>query len=103
MKYLKNNWTLFLATLFIIFSLILISQCSAPDKKDPKWRYEIRGYVIYQGQKREAIWFTDTIEFGDNYLRYVNSDSSEVIIPAPYVLIDHKYDSIKRNNRHPFD
>ena len=31
---------------------------------------------------------------GDNYCRYQNSDGTEVVIPSPYILIDHKYDRV---------
>jgi hypothetical protein len=98
MEKIKNNWTLILASLFLIFSIVLISQCRPPKQKQTEWRYEIHGYVIHNGKPHDAIWYTDTIEFGDNYLRYVNSDSSEVIIPSPYVLIDHKFNKIIRDS-----
>lgn len=102
MEHLKNNWTIFLASIFIVLSLLLVSQCHAPQKKQPEWRYEVHGYVIYKGEKRDAIWFTDTLEFGENYLRYENSDGSEVIIPSPYVLIDHKYNKVIKDTTSAF-
>jgi len=97
MEHIKNNWTILLAIIFIVFSLILISQCETPNQKKSEWRYEVHGYVIYQGKPHDAIWYTDTIEIGDNYLRYQNSDGTEVVIPSPYILIDHKYDNVIRD------
>ena len=81
--------------LHITLSLLLLTNCQS--KKEPDWRYEVRGYVNYKGQQHEAIWYTDTIELGDNYATYHNSDGSQVIIPAPFVLIDHKYDKITKD------
>lgn len=90
---LNNQWTFLLVALVAVFSLIVFHNCEPPKNKYSKWRYEIRGKVIHQGKPHDAIWYTDTIELGDNYVRYQNSDGSEVVIPAPYVLIDHKYDN----------
>lgn len=92
-----KNWTILLAIIFIVFSLILISQCEAPKKKHSEWRYEVHGYVLHNGKPHEAIWFSDTLEIGENYLRYENSDGTEVVIPSPYILIDHKYDKVIRD------
>jgi hypothetical protein len=80
----------------LLSSLLLLTNCQSKTK-EPDWRYEIRGYVIQRGQQHEAIWYTDTIELGDNYATYHNSDGSQVIIPAPFVLIDHKYDKITKD------
>jgi hypothetical protein len=102
MKNLKSKWSLLLAIFFIIFSFILISQCEAPNKKQPEWRYEVHGYVIHKGKSHTAIWFSDTIEIGENYLRYENSDGSEVIIPSPYVLIDYKYNKVIKDTTSAF-
>ena len=102
MENIKSKWSLILAIFFIALSFIIISQCEAPKNKHSEWRYEIHGYVIHQGKPHDAIWFTDTIEVGENYLRYVNSDSSEVIIPSPYVLIDHKYDKVIKDTTPAF-
>lgn len=99
MNHLKNIWSTLLLVLSIIFFLIIINSCVRPEQH---WRYEIRGYVIYNGTKHKATWFTDTIEIGDNYLRYENTDGSEVVIPAPFILIDHKYDKVKKNYENPF-
>lgn len=77
----------------IILTTLLILSCQQ-SKKEPTWRYEIKGYVDYKGEKHEAIWFTDTIELGENYATYRNSDGSQVVIPAPFILIDHKYDKV---------
>ena len=86
-------------TLALLLSLLLslfLTNCQSKTK-EPDWRYEVRGYVNYKGQQHEAIWYTDTIELGDNYATYYNSDGSQVIIPAPFVLIDHKYDKITKD------
>lgn len=96
---LKNKWSLLLLVFFVFFFLILLSKCKEVNKK---WRYEVRGYVQYKGKPHDAIWFTDTLEIGDNFVSYKNSDGSEVVIPAPYVIIDHKYDKVDSNNRNPF-
>lgn len=77
----------------IILTTLLILSCQQ-SKKETTWRYEIKGYVIHNGQQHEAIWFTDTIELGENYATYRNSDGSQVVIPAPFILIDHKYDKV---------
>lgn len=100
MKLSNNKFTIVLLALTLVFCLLLMSQCK-PENKVTKWRYEIHGYVMYKGKPHEAIWFTDTLEFGDNYLRYENTDGTEVVIPSPFVLIDHKYDSTVENFRHP--
>lgn len=92
-----KSWTLILLTTISLLGLILTNNLYSKKEK-PDWRYEINGYVIHEGKQHPAIWYTDTIEIGDNYLRYQNSDGTEVIIPAPYVLIDHKYETIKKNN-----
>lgn len=103
MSIFNNKWTAVIAGLFLVFFIMLISQCApSTDDKSPEFRYEVRGYVNYKGQKHEAIWYTDTIEIGDNYLRYENSDGSEVVIPSPFILIDHKYDSKQINDSDPF-
>lgn len=78
-------------SLVTILSLLLITSC-VQKQKEPTWRYEIKGYVIHKGLRHEAVWYTDTIELGDNYATYQNSDGSQVVIPAPFILIDHKYD-----------
>ncbi len=93
-KFFTNTWTLL--ALSIISLLILVKTCSLyqKPKKHSDWRYEIHGYVMHQGRPHEAIWYTDTIEIGENYATYFNSDGSQVVIPAPYVLIDYKYDTI---------
>ena len=83
-------------TLSLLLSSLLLTNCQSKTKQ-PDWRYEVRGYVNYKGQPHEAIWYTDTIELGDNYATYHNSDGSQVIIPAPFVLIDHKYDKITKD------
>ena len=80
----------------LLSSLLLLTNCQSKTK-EPDWRYEVRGYVIHNGKPHEAIWYTDTIEIGDNYATYHNSDGSQVIIPAPFVLIDHKYDKITKD------
>ena len=80
----------------IILTTLLILSCQQ-SKKEPTWRYEIKGYVNYKGEKHEAIWFTDTIELGENYATYRNSDGSQVVIPAPFILIDHKYDKVVKD------
>ena len=99
MKILKiNKWHL-LTSAIILISLILIVNYT---ESKESWRYEIRGYVNNNGQQHEAVWYTDSIQYGDNYLRYENSDGTEVIIPAPFVLIDFKYDSIEINNKNGF-
>lgn len=94
-KVFINQWALLLVAVLSLF-LIIIFHNKAP-KNYSKWRYEIRGQVIHQGKPHDAIWYTDTIEIGDNYCKYKNSDGSEVVIPAPYVLIDHKYDRVKKD------
>ena len=80
----------------LLSSLLLLTNCQSKTK-ETDWRYEVRGYVIHNGKPHEAIWYTDTIEIGDNYATYHNSDGSQVIIPAPFVLIDHKYDKITKD------
>lgn len=102
MNYLKNKWTLFLAVFFLILSIILISNCEAPKQKHSEWRYEVHGYVIHNGKQHPAVWFSDTLEIGDNYLRYENSDGTEVVITSPYVLIDHKYDKTIKDSKPAF-
>lgn len=102
MENLKNKWSLVLAGLLLVFSLILISQCESPKKKHSEWRYEVHGYVIHKGKQHPAIWFSDTLEIGENYLRYENSDGSEVVIPSPYILIDHKYDKVIKDTNPAF-
>lgn len=102
MKLITNKWTILLAGIFIVFSLMIMTQCSTHSSKSPKWRYEIKGHVIYKGEKHKAVWFTDSLELGDNYVSYKNSDGSEVVIPAPFILIDHKYDAVDTNNSDPF-
>jgi hypothetical protein len=85
-------------TLTLLLSLLLsllLTNCQS--KKEPDWRYEIRGYVTHNGKQHDAIWYTDTIELGDNYATYYNSDGSQVIIPSPFVLIDHKWDKITKD------
>jgi hypothetical protein len=89
---MKHTLTLLLS---LLLSLIL-TNCQSKTK-EPDWRYEIRGQVFHKGQWHDAIWYTDTIELGDNYATYYNSDGSQVIIPAPFVLIDHKYDKITKD------
>lgn len=96
MNYLKNKWTLFIIVFFLIFSLILITNCES-NKRRTNYRYEIRGYVIHNGKQHDAIWLTDTLEIGDNFLKYHNSDGTEVVIPSPYILIDHGYDKVIRD------
>jgi hypothetical protein len=100
---LKNNWTFVLIGLVSVFFLImLISKLNKP-KDHTRWRYEIHGYVMYKGKPHDATWFTDTLEFGDNFVKYENSDGTQVVIPSPFILIDHKYDKIKENHKRPFD
>ena len=97
----KQSWILFV--IFMTISVFLVTQCKPADRNTtPEWRYEVHGYVLHNGQKHDAIWYTDTIEIGENYLRYENSDGTEVVIPSPYVLIDHKYDTKKTQNTDPF-
>jgi hypothetical protein len=74
---------------------LLLTNCQS--KKEPDWRYEIKGQVFHKGQWHDAIWYTDTIELGDNYATYQNSDGSRVIIPAPFILIDHKFDKVTKD------
>ena len=97
MNLLKNKWSLVLFGILIIFSL-LVTQCK--NKRD--WRYEVHGWVMYKGQPHKAIWKTDTIEVGENYLRYENTDGTEVVIPAPYVLIDYQYDKVIKDTTSAF-
>jgi len=104
MNMLKNKWILLLTGFFIFFSLIIISRCNNVPEPHSEWRYEIHGYVKHKDKQHKAIWYTDTIEIGENYLRYENSDGTEVVIPPPFVLIDHKYEkSIEKYNNHTFD
>lgn len=77
----------------IILTTLLILSCQQ-SKKETTWRYEIKGYVHHKGEKHKAVWFTDSIELGENYATYRNSDGSQVVIPAPFILIDHKYDKV---------
>jgi hypothetical protein len=100
--YLNNKWTLLIAITSVILLIITNRLYQKPNKPHSEWRYEVRGFVNYKGQLRDAIWYSDTIEVGENYLRYENSDGSEVIIPAPYVLIDHKYDLVKKDTTSAF-
>jgi hypothetical protein len=102
MNYLRNNWTFILVILFLTFSVILISKCETPKQKHSEWRYEVHGYVIHNGKPHDAIWFSDTIEIGENYLRYENTDGTEVVIPSPYVLIDHQYDKVIKDTTPAF-
>lgn len=90
----NNQWTFLLIAFVAVFSLIIFNNCEPPENQYSKWRYEIRGKVIHKGKPHDAIWYTDTIEMGDNYCRYQNSDGTEVVIPAPYIIIDHKYDKV---------
>lgn len=101
MDNLKNKWTFVLFGFFIVFSLIIMSRCSRVESKS-EWRYEIHGYVLHKGQPHDAIWYTDSIEIGENYVSYQNSDGTEVVIPSPFVLIDHKYDKVDTNVSNPF-
>lgn len=80
----------------IILTTLLILSCQQ-SKKETTWRYEIKGYVNYKGEKHKAVWFTDSIELGENYATYRNSDGSQVVIPAPFILIDHKYDKVVKD------
>jgi hypothetical protein len=98
MKYIKNKSTLLLAIFFLSLSIILITKCSRPKRKHSEWRYEVHGYVIHNGKPHKAIWYTDTIEIGENYLRYENTDGTEVVIPSPYVLIDYKYNKVIKDS-----
>lgn len=102
MNYIKNNKNIILLTIILFFSLYLIHTGESTKKRHSKWRYEIHGYVSHNGKKNPAIWFSDTIEIGENYIRYKNSDSSEVVIPSPYVLIDHKYDKVVKDTASTF-
>lgn len=79
--------------LIILSTILLILSCQQSEK-DFTWRYEIKGYVNYKGEKHEAVWLTDTIELYENYVTYRNSDGSRVVITSPFVLIDHKYDKV---------
>ncbi len=97
MKYLKVN-LLFL--LMLTISMFFITNCKRVRTQD--MRYEIHGYINYGGEIRKAIWYTDTIELGENYATYTNSDGSQVVIPAPFVLIDHKYDSLTKKTKPAF-
>lgn len=99
---LKNKWSFVLLTLFLVFSLILISQCQSSTSQK-KWRYEIKGFVNYKGKKHPAIWYTDTVEYGDNYVMYSNSDGTEVVIPAPYILKDYEKGIIKEDTSPAFE
>jgi hypothetical protein len=89
--------TLMILIAFISIFLIVIN--TPHKKRELRWRYEIKGFVIYKGKQHPAIWYTDTIEVGDNYAKYQNSDGTEVVIPAPFILIDHKFDKQISNNK----
>jgi hypothetical protein len=70
---MKHTLTLLISSLLLS---LLLTNCQS--KKEPDWRYEIKGHVLHKGQWHEAIWYTDTIEIGDNYVSYRNSDGTEV-------------------------
>jgi len=89
---MKHTLTLLISSLLLS---LLLTNCQS--KKEPDWRYEIKGHVLHKGQWHEAIWYTDTIEIGDNYVSYHNSDGTEVVIPSPFILIDHKWDKVTEN------
>ena len=93
-EFLNNKWTILLIVLAVVFSLIVLHNIKTSKSKYSKWRYEIRGKVLHNGKPHDAIWYTDTIEMGDNYVKYENSDGTEVIIPSPYILVDRKYDNL---------
>lgn len=104
MNILTNKWSYVLLTFFIVFSLMILSNCETTnDKTQYEWRYEIHGQVrLGDGTSHEAIWYTDTIEIGDNFVSYKNSDGSEVVIAAPYTLIDHKYQKVIEDTKPAF-
>lgn len=80
---------------FIVTSLIyLISTNQTPNQtQEKKWNYEVKGYVIVDGKKKPAIWYTDTLYWiSEDSCGYKNSDGTKVNIKTPYLLIDHTLD-----------
>lgn len=104
MNILTNKWSYVLLTLFIVFSLMILSNCESKQlETQSEWRYEIHGQVrLGDGTSHDAVWYTDSLEIGDNFLSYKNSDGSEVVIPAPFILIDHKLNQSDTNTTNTF-
>jgi len=72
------------------FSIYLMSTNQTQKKK---WNYEVKGYVIVDGKKKPAIWYTDTLYWiSEDSCGYKNSDGTKVNIKTPYLLIDHTLD-----------
>lgn len=63
-----------------ILTLILFFSCVR------KYTYRVDGYVVVNGVLKEAVWFTDTINFNNDTAYYVNSDGSVVTINPPYIV-----------------
>lgn len=96
MNLLRNKWSIVLVLFLLLFTIILVSQCKSSRSE---WRYEIHGLINCNGEERPATWYTNSIHYGENFLRYWNSDGTEVIIPAPYVVIDYQYHTVKKDKR----
>jgi hypothetical protein len=97
-NYLNNKWILILIAITSVFLLVITNRLYQKPNKHSEWRYEIHGYVVHKGKPHPAIWFTDTIELGNNYASYHNSDGTQVVIPSPYVIIDYKYNKVIKDS-----
>lgn len=51
-----------------------------------KYTYRVNGYVLSNGVLKEAIWYSDTLNFNNDTAYYVNSDGSVVTIYPPYIV-----------------
>lgn len=70
-----------LLALVMICSLISCNQRA-------KYKYKIKGFVDFKNERREAIWYTDTISFKGDTAYYVNSNGTIMNILPPYVIED---------------
>jgi hypothetical protein len=81
--------------IIVLFFLLIIAK-----KNKHNFRYEVHSYVISNGKTHPAIWKADSIEIKHNYIKYHNSDGTEVVIQQPYVLIDYKYDRVIKDTNY---
>ena len=89
----KQNLDLKITTIILLSLVGIITfMFFVPQKK--VWKYEIHGKVETEMGPHDAIWYTDTLERGMNYISYHNSDGTQVVIAPPYVIIDRKYNLV---------
>jgi hypothetical protein len=96
-KYIFNKWNILLIGLILITTSIILS-----NQKQKEWRYKIIGYVHYKGKVKDAVWYTDRLDRGENFVKYHNTDGTEVVIPAPYVIIDYRHNYIIKDTDKAF-